>query len=45
MTFCFDKSAKNVKNNGYKNGKKPFQFAKSIKKEKENIGFQYKIFT
>ena len=43
--FRFDKSAKNVKNSGSKNGKKPFWFAKSITKVQENNGLQYKIST
>ena len=43
-TFRFDKSARNVKNNGPKTGKKTFQFAKSITKVQENVGLQYKIF-
>ena len=38
-TFCFDKSAKNVKNDGSKIGKEPFWFARSITKVLENVGF------
>ena len=44
-TFRFDKSAKNVKNNGLKTEKKHFQFAKSTTKVQENVWLQYKIFS
>ena len=43
--FRFDKSAKNVKNNGPKSEKNIFSLLNLSKQLQENVGLQYKIIT